>query len=106
MSVSISPSSTLAAAIHHSESSGKFTQPYVFLKTAIVETRFKGFKERANILIDEGSQRTFITSRLAKLLHLKPIWRESLLLSGFSMTPTGIEYYDVTQFLLLTSAVP
>ena len=101
VSVSISPPTTVAAATNNSVSSGPFLQPYVFLKTAVVEAHFKGFKERANILIDEGSQRTFITSRLAKLLRLKPLWRESLLLSGFSMNPTGIEYYDVTKLFIV-----
>lgn len=101
MSVSISPSTTLAAALHDSDTSGSFLQPYVFLKTAVVEALFKGFKERANILIDEGSQRSFITSRLAKLLRLKPLWRESLLLSGFAKNQTGVQYYDVTQFFIV-----
>ena len=101
VSVSIPLPTTVAAATNNSVSSGPFLQPYVFLKTAVVEAHFKGFKERANILIDEGSQRTFITSRLAKLLRLKPLWRESLLLSGFSMNPTGIEYYDVTKLFIV-----
>jgi hypothetical protein len=87
MSVSMSPSTTLVPAIHHSNSLGSFSQPYIFLKTAVFYARFKGFKERAYILIDEGSQSIFITLLLAKLLRLKQFFRQNFLFSGFSTNP-------------------
>jgi hypothetical protein len=87
MSVSMSPSTTFVPAIHHSNSLGSFSQPYIFLKTAVFDARFKGFKERAYIFIDEGSQSIFITLLLAKLLRLKQFFRQNLLFSGFSTNP-------------------
>jgi hypothetical protein len=64
---------------------GSFSQPHIFLKTAVLDARFNGFKESSYILIDERSQSIFITLRLAKLLRLKQFFRENLLFFGFSM---------------------
>lgn len=37
----------------------------------------------------------FITSKLAKLLNFRPVWRENLILDGFSSGNSPAEYYDV-----------
>jgi hypothetical protein len=77
--------------------------PFVFLKTAVAPVCSHLTSTFANLLIDDGSQITFITARLVKLLRLYPIRRVSLLLSGFkgisasSMEPS---YYDVVHFWL------
>jgi len=77
--------------------------PFVFLKTAVAPVCSHLTSAFANLLIDDGSQITFITARLVKLLRLYPIRRVSLLLSGFkgisasSMEPS---YYDVVHFWL------
>lgn len=77
--------------------------PFVFLKTAVATVSSHIASSRANLLINEGSQLTFITANLVKLLHLCPIRRVSLLLSGFkglSTSSTETSYYDVGFFLL------
>jgi hypothetical protein len=77
--------------------------PFVFLKTAVAPVCSHLTSTFGNLLIDDGSQITFITARLVKLLRLYPIRRVSLLLSGFkgisasSMEPS---YYDVVHFWL------
>ena len=56
---------------------------FTFLKTAVAPVRSINSQAPAKIFLDEGAQRTLITSRLAKQLHLRPIFREKLKLSGF-----------------------
>lgn len=77
--------------------------PFFFLKTAVAPVYSHLTSAFANLLIDDGSQITFITARLVKLLRLYPIRQVSLLLSGFkgiSASSTEPNYYDVIHFWL------
>ncbi|XP_057379666.1 uncharacterized protein LOC130701904 [Daphnia carinata] len=70
---------------------------FVFLETAIVTVHFKGIKRQANVLIDKGAQRSFITTKLARNLHLQPLYRESLLIVGFAASTQSAQLCDVSQ---------
>ncbi|XP_045023635.1 uncharacterized protein LOC123468017 [Daphnia magna] len=74
---------------------------FVFLETAIAKVQSQFVKLDGNILVDKGAQRTFITSKLAKLLNLPPLRRESLILFGFTSCRGVAEHYDVVQFSII-----
>ncbi|XP_057379622.1 uncharacterized protein LOC130701716 [Daphnia carinata] len=79
------------------------SMPFVFLKTAVATVCSHSKSQLANLLIDDGSQLTFITTRLANILRLHPIRRVLLSLSGFQGLSGGYldpSYYDVVQFWL------
>jgi hypothetical protein len=75
---------------------------FVFLKTAKATVSPYAASSRANLLIDEGSPRTFITTRQANKFRLWPIRQVPLLLSGFKgiSTPSSEPSYYVVYFLL------
>ncbi len=73
--------------------------PFVFLKTAVAPVLARRGSVKVNILLDEGSQRTFITKNMASLLRVKSRSSERLLLSGFaavSQTPSIYESVEIT----------
>jgi hypothetical protein len=74
---------------------------FVFLETAVAKIQSQFVKLDGNILVDKGAQRTFITSKLAKLLNLPPLRRESLILFGFTSCRGVAEHYDVVQFSII-----
>ena len=74
------------------------TSPFVFLKTAIVSVRSHCGNFKANVLLDEGSQRTFIINKLSKLLSIKSTEQERLLLSDFATVSQIPSVYDVVEF--------
>lgn len=53
------------------------------LKTAIATITNGKKRTRANLLFDEGSQRSFITQDLAKTLALQPCCKEDITVSSF-----------------------
>ncbi|XP_074653952.1 uncharacterized protein LOC141908029 [Tubulanus polymorphus] len=61
----------------------------VLLKTALAPVSNgsdNSFSHNANIMLDDGSQRTFITTQLAAQLKLSPIGKENLNVSTFGNT--------------------
>lgn len=56
------------------------------LKTAIAPVSSDQMSLDANILLDEGAQRSFITTDLANKLELDPTRKEALSISGFGQT--------------------
>ncbi|XP_045022890.1 uncharacterized protein LOC123466813 [Daphnia magna] len=77
--------------------------PFVFLKTAIANVSSHHASHSANLLIDDGSQLTYINAQLANILHLHPIRRALLCLSGFkgfSASSPEPSYYDVVNLWL------
>ena len=64
-------------------SSSYRSHPNVLLKTAIAPVSFRGLTTDANILFDEGAQRSFISRKLANKLELIPTGTETIGLSGF-----------------------
>jgi len=79
---------------------------FTFLKTAVAKVPSIHSQKTANIFLDEGAQRTLITSRLAKDLCLRPIFREQLILSGFQTdsNKSNSQLYDVTCLSILDLA--
>ena len=80
--------------IEQSNNAGKFetsvfhsssyrSHPNVLLKTAVAPVSFRALTTDANILFDEGAQRSFISRNLANKLELKPTGTETISLSGF-----------------------
>ena len=53
------------------------------LKTAVATVTHGSRSAKANLLFDEGSQRSFITQNLANTLGLQPYRREDINLSSF-----------------------
>ena len=56
------------------------------LKTAVATVTSGHIEARANILFDEGSQRSFLTQELADALSLQPEHQEDICLSAFGST--------------------
>ena len=55
----------------------------MLLKTAITQVSVDGIQAEANILFDEGSQRSFMSEKLAKTLRISPRATESVNISAF-----------------------
>ncbi len=72
-----------------------------FFETGVAKVQSQFVKLDGNILVDKGAQRTFITAKLAKLLNLPPLRRESLILFGFTSCRGVAEHYDVVQFSII-----
>ena len=63
------------------------------LKTAVTEVVSDKVRAVANILFDEGAQRSFISQQLANTLNLTPLRQESITLAPFgsdTMTPQNL----------------
>ena len=63
------------------------------LKTAVTEVKSDKTSAVANVLFDEGAQRSFISQQLADVLHLTPSRQETITLAAFganTMTPQSL----------------
>ena len=76
--------------------------PFVFLKTAIAPIISRQGSIGPNILLDEGSQRTFITRRMANLAKAKVTRRERLSLSGFAAVSQLPSEYEIVDLKIVT----
>ena len=88
-----------SSALVQLHSSLTHSQGHVLLKTAITPISSGQTSLHANLLLDEGAQRSFITTDLANKLELVPTGKEALSISGFGDTsnnmrelPTAIVY--------------
>ena len=72
------------------------------LKTAIANVYANDTGIEANILLDEGSQRSFLTEGLAKSLHVQPHHTEDIYLASFGSPTTLIKRLDVATIYLET----
>ena len=72
------------------------------LKTAIATVVHGSRKAEAKILLDEGSQRSFVIQDLAKSLALQPSSRERINISSFGATYPTSRTLDVANLNLLT----
>lgn len=75
--------------------------PFTFLKTAVAPVEHNRHRSTANILLDEGAQKSFISSRMAAALFLQLTGREALRLSGFVSSDDRVRLYDVTKFTII-----
>ena len=72
------------------------------LKTAIAMVGSEQFKAEANILFDEGAQRSFIRQDLVRQLQIKPTQKENVCLSAFGATTPAVRQLDVVTLTLMT----
>ncbi|XP_062611553.1 uncharacterized protein LOC134273375 [Saccostrea cucullata] len=94
--VSITPSSVLSL---HSTSFRSFQ---VLFKTAVAEVQSaNGTECQANIMFDEGSQRSFINQKLASQLQLEVIGKEVINAAGFGSKKTELCHLDRVQLSII-----
>ena len=74
------------------------------LKTAVATVSNGRRNAEAYVLLDEGSQRSFITSDLAKILELQPSGQETINISHFGATHPANQVLDVATINLLTKS--
>ena len=60
------------------------------------------FKSEANILFDEGAQRSFIRQDLVRQLQIKPTRKENVCLSAFGATTLAVRQLNVVTLTLMT----
>ena len=72
------------------------------LKTAVANVHANGTGIEANILLDEGSQRSFLTEGLARSLRLQPHHTEDISLASFGSPTTQVKKLDVATIYLET----
>ena len=73
------------------------------LKTAIAPIQSDTMKCTANILFDEGAQRSFITEQLARALQIIPTITEKVALSSFGTTSHSYQQLGATTILIETN---
>ena len=74
----------------------------ILLNTAISQVRAGNTSRDANILLDEGAQRSFITTKLADELGAKLISKENIAMSAFGSTEHSHRRLDVTMVDIIT----
>ena len=74
------------------------------LKTAVATVSNGRRNAEAYKLLDEGSQGSFITSDLAKILALQPSGQETINISHFGATHPANQVLDVATINLLTKS--
>ena len=74
------------------------------LKTAIATVGAQHTYGKANILFDEGAQRSFITKNLAAQLHLQPTEKEVINLSAFGAQPKPPQNLESTIVYVKTNS--
>ena len=72
------------------------------LKTAVARVTSRHKCVEANILLDEGSQRSFVTEKLARTLDLQPYTKELITISPFGAKHPTSRYLNVSRVTLLT----
>ncbi|XP_071171156.1 uncharacterized protein [Mytilus edulis] len=83
----------------HSSTSSVRSQ--VLLKTAIAPITYdKTHFNTANILFDEGAQRSFITQEMADLLNLRPHRKEAITISGFGESNKKVRNLQVASIYI------
>ena len=67
----------------------------ILLKTAGSQVKVENISREANIQLDEGAQRSFITKELADKLGAKPVSQENISMSTFDATERSVRTLDV-----------
>jgi hypothetical protein len=97
-SVSTSPSDSNVVSLHSTSSRSS----KVLLKTAVAEVQStNGTECQANIMFDEGSQRSFISEKLAAELQLEVTGREVLNVAGFGSKKTEVRHLDKVHLTII-----
>ncbi|VDI74045.1 Hypothetical predicted protein [Mytilus galloprovincialis] len=74
----------------------------ILLKTAVAPVWFEDRSAMSNILLDEGSQKSFISEDLAAQLQLKPCGNSTISLSTFGNANQNVRHMDKAQITLET----
>ena len=91
----------ITPAVLHASSADK-PRTQVMLKTAIAPVKFGHYSTQANLLFDEGAQRSFMTARLAAELNVKVTKKEAIQLSAFGDTGKNVRYLESATIELQT----
>lgn len=76
------------------------TRKNELVQTAVVTASGPTTRRQARILVDTGSQKTFITQDLRKKLQVKPIQNGTLDIATFGTTKSTTKTYEVVTFIL------
>ena len=74
-----------------------------FLKTAVATVRANNYSAQANILLDEGAQRSFITQTLANSLHLNTQRTERIAIAAFGTSEASNQTLPIATIQLQTT---
>ena len=91
---------TPVTSCHASETSMNPNHNISLLKTAIAVVTTDDRRAEANILFDEGAQRSFITKQLAKDLHLRTTRSEDVTLAAFGAKGTAHNKLELARIYL------
>ena len=81
-----------------------FNKTVTLLKTAIANVGAQHTYCKANILFDDGAQRSFFTKNLAAQLRLQPTEKEVINLSAFGAQPKPSQNFDSTIVYVKTNS--
>ena len=76
----------------------------ILMPSALITVKDNNTSVRARALFDTGSHRTFITEKLSKILHLKPVSREILNGTTFGSKQSEKTEYKVVSLVLLAKS--
>ena len=76
----------------------------VLLKTAVTKVTSGIYMVNANILFDEGAQRSFVTRDLANKLQLQTSSTEEVQLAAFGFSSKKVSHIDTATVYLLTDS--
>ena len=79
-------------------------EPICLLKTAVATVTHRGTQADANILFDEGSQRSFATQTLIDKLNLQPQQIETIHLSTLGSTNPQVKEMNVASLKVITKS--
>ena len=80
------------------------SRPEVLLKTAVTKVTSGIYTVDANILFDEGAQRSFVTRDLANKLQLQTSGTEEVQLAAFGSSSKKVSHIDTATIYLLTNS--
>ena len=80
------------------------SRPEVLLKTAVAKVTSGIYTVDANILFDEGAQRSFVTRNLANKLQLQTSGTEEVQLAAFGSSSKKVSHIDTATIYLLTNS--
>ena len=93
------PVSTQTHSVDKQTSSVHTTTTVCLLKTAIADVRAEGNYCKANILLDEGAQRSFISRKLANCLNIRSNEQQEICLSSFGGATSPVKLQVTSVYL-------
>ena len=97
---------TLTPVSYHTNQNRTATEvrPVCLLQTAIAPISVEVVRVHANILFDEGAQRSFITEDLAAKLNLQPVSSENIAVASFGAESLSNQQLPVAQINVETQS--